>query len=58
MLTSNLPQAVFKQEYVRLGSVVVKTQKPTQSYSDAQKGLDNLKKATENKVFMQNDFNK
>ncbi len=51
MLNSGLPSAKLSQQSVRFGNTVIKTEKPSQSFDDAKKGIDNLEKAAKERVF-------
>lgn len=55
MLSSGLPQASIKIKSVRIGGTVVKIENPTQSTSDAKKGLDILEEAAKKNIFIENE---
>lgn len=55
MLDSGLPPATSEQKNIKFGSIVIKTEKPTQSYADAEKALKSLEKAAQDKVFTENE---
>jgi len=55
MPDSGLPRASLSPRSVRIGNIEIKAEKPTQSFAEAKRGLDNLEVAAKGKVFAQNE---
>jgi len=52
MTTTGLPHATFVKKSLKFGSFVVKNEKPTQTFKQAHRGIDNLEKAAKENVFV------
>lgn len=55
MSNSGLPQANYIQKTIKFGKIVIRSEKPNQSFSDAKKGLSSLEKAARHRVFVANE---
>ena len=55
MFNSRLPQAKSSEQQIRFGNMVIKSEKPSQSFSDAKKGLEKLERAAKDNVFKENE---
>ncbi len=55
MTKSGLPIAKQINKSVKIGSVTLKTEVPSESYSDAKKVISSLEKAGRDNVFNQNE---
>ena len=51
MTNSGLPPANLQNKRIKFGEDFIKAQKPTQSFDEADRGIQNLEKAAREKVF-------
>ncbi len=55
MDNNGLPPAYASTKDIKFGNLSIKTERPTQNFDEAKKGLDKLEKAAQEKVFVSND---